>query len=308
MSATEPSLEIVDAGTRPALSLQRAEVWRDWMTPEQFATRNERLWAHDFGRERCKTYGWRVAGELVCAMDTLDVTLGLTTGDDDWSEEPAILIASVLTPEANRGKGYAGAMIGEYFRQNPERNAVLYSDIGPPFYERFGFRAFPRFAVERPVGPLADSDARPIKLASFARKLGDLRYNTLLDLEKPGATLLPDAALLDWHLERFRYFAEVAETPFFDRLFWTLDHGEEHLLAFVPHFPQRKLDGLWVEQDCEECLEFASGLAGEWGMTGFRYWTANRLGPNDEEECPMVRVPRLGTEAIYHDVQLCDWW
>lgn len=303
-------LEVLDPKLRPTLATVRAEAWRGWMTPEEFTERNARLNAHELSGKRCQTYVWRAAdGEIVTSMELYEVTLGLTDGLGSWSEEPAVLIASVITPPAHRGNGYASAMIEEYFRRHPEQNSVLYSDIGPRFYERFGFRAVPRFVTELPPGPLADVPARPITIRAFANELADYREDTLLDLEKPGASLLADPMWLDWHIERYRYFAELAGMPFFDRLFWRVEHeDEDHLLAFVPHFPLRRLEGLWVDNTCGDCLAFGAGLASEWGLSGFRFWSPERRRPEDKEECPMLRAPKLGPDAIYHDVQFCDWW
>ena len=302
-------LEILVPAERLSLAAVRAEAWRGWMTTEQFTERNARLNAHELAAERCTTFVWRAeGGEILSSMELFDITLGLTDGRDSWSEDPAVLIASVITSPEHRSKGYAAAMIAAYFDKNPDQNAVLYSDIGPVFYERFGFREAPCFVTEKKTGALSDATARPIGIKTFSRKVGDLRYNTLLDKQKAGATLLPDPSWLDWRIECFRYFAEVANMPFFDRLYWSLDHGEEHLLAFVPNFPERKLEGLFVETDCQECLDFGAGLAGEWGLTGFRYWSSKQITPEDKAMCPMIRVPTLGPDAMYHDVQFCDWW
>jgi len=302
------SLELLEPDSRIALAPVRAAAWAGWMTAEQFAERNVRLYAHELSATRCHAYGWRQDGDIVSSMELYDVRLGISDGRGGWSEEPAVLIASVVTPSEKRGRGYAGAMLEEYFRRNPSQNSVLYSDIGPPFYERFGFRAFPRYSTERAPGELVDSPARPISPEKFTQRLAERRRQLVLAAGVPGAALLPDAQWLDWYVERFRYFAEIADTPFFDRLFWKLDHGGEHLLAFVPHYPLRKLEALWVDTGCDECLAFGAGLAAEWGLTAFRYWSPRRLSPKDKEECPMLRVPRLGTAAVYQNVQFVDWW
>jgi GNAT superfamily N-acetyltransferase len=304
----QPVLEPLERALRGQLSDVQAAEWRGWMTVEQFRKRNERLDHHQFGRRQAQTYLWRhPEGEVLCSMDTLQVMLGLSDGNGVWTEEPAWLIASVVTLPKFRGHGHASAMLQQFFDNDPAANSVLYSDVGPAFYERFGFRATPRFVAVRPAGGVLSTGVQAIGEMDFCERVAERRRQLVLASKVAGGALLPQPLFLDWELERFRYFAEIAGQRLPTELFFALPDG--HCAGFVPHFPQNAVETLWSEPDCGACYAFGAALTAKWGLAHYRYWTARRESPEQKEECPMIRVPRLGDRvAEFLDPQFCDWW
>lgn len=88
----------------------------------------------------------------------------------------ASVLGAIFTPQARRGRGHASAMLraalGEA-RRRDDPIALLFSDIGAGFYERFGFRALPALEhwgrIPREAGPsLADWELRDAEEADLA--------------------------------------------------------------------------------------------------------------------------------------------
>jgi len=57
-------------------------------------------------------------------------------------------IGTVMTPLDQRGKGYASELLRQVIEmcdlEDPVPNLLLFSEIKPSFYERFGFQALPK--------------------------------------------------------------------------------------------------------------------------------------------------------------------
>ena len=131
----------------------RAELWRGVLSVEQYCERTRRLYEHPFGQTRIETLVLKnESAQILTSMDVLHVGLLLKRGGGEPVEERGTLIASVLTSVSERNKGHATRLLTEYFQANPHASGVLYSDIGPPFYERFGFAAWPTRCRRGPRG------------------------------------------------------------------------------------------------------------------------------------------------------------
>lgn len=76
-------------------------------------------------------------------------------------EHRACAIGAVFTPSSHRRKGHAAAMLArviEEARDTGDSPALLFSDIGTPYYEALGFQSLP---AEEAVGTLSRGGARP---------------------------------------------------------------------------------------------------------------------------------------------------
>lgn len=146
-------------------------------------------------------------------------------------------IGSVFCRHEYRGKGYAGRMISELGKklethQQPEGKSgtfsVLYSDIGPKFYAKYGWKAFQSTHIILP--PLDPSEYR--KLQNDWPAVEDLvsedlpKIPTTLYLEEkleklskdrpnvPHVAIQPDFAHFGWHQMREEFLCEVSGRPF----------------------------------------------------------------------------------------------
>jgi hypothetical protein len=98
-----------------------------------------------FGKRRFKTMGLMIDGVLGASLKRYQREL--RCGERLFR---AAGIGAVFTPEAQRGRGYATALIGAFLdaeRAAGTDFAYLFSDIRPSFYERLGFIALPSRAI-----------------------------------------------------------------------------------------------------------------------------------------------------------------
>lgn len=155
--------------------------------------------------------------------------------EDVWAHG----VASVFCPAPFRRKGYAGRMMEEVGRRlagwqngmDGKRVAcsVLYSDIGPTFYARRGWKARESTHVALPAAKAADEDdgvktltsADLDELCAADERLLRARMQRMRGSAKAVVALLPDRATMDWHHAREDFVA-------------TELHGEQgHLPAFM---------------------------------------------------------------------------
>lgn len=118
-----------------------AELWAHGRSYEAYVDDFRSFADSGFGRRRFRTLGLMIDGELVasCKRYQRELRCGERT-------LRAVGIGAVFTPEEQRGRGYATAMLGALL--DDERAAgtglvFLFSDIHPAFYERLGFVRLP---------------------------------------------------------------------------------------------------------------------------------------------------------------------
>jgi GNAT superfamily N-acetyltransferase len=96
----------------------------------------------------------------------------------DGTPAPTVGFGAVFTPEAHRGQGHAATLLQAVMAEERTRGtrlALLFSDIGPEYYERLGFQAIrceigeaPAASGEAPFLPIGDRD--PAELLAFCRE------------------------------------------------------------------------------------------------------------------------------------------
>jgi GNAT superfamily N-acetyltransferase len=269
------------------------------LSADDFALREERLYARPYADSSIVTWGLVAAdGTVPASLDVLDVSLAVA-----GAERSAGLIAFVLADPSRRGQGFGKQLLETIVAREGQRPLVLFSDIGPAFYERFGFQAFPHRSAFLPAGegPLSVMAISPV---AFLEWLCDRRQRAV----RPTTTaFLPSRVYLDWVLTRYRFFAEVHGTPFPTDVTWMgLHNGEDHAMALVPWFQHRRTEALWMVPHCSSCRRSAAAIAHGWGTTAVRFF---ERGPAEgaAAEWPMLRTPN-GETASLTDVQLIDWW
>ena len=80
-------------------------------------------------------------------------------------------IGAVFTPEPERGRGHAAAIVTrmlETAERDGYRAAVLFSEIGAPYYERLGFTAIPRETLTLDVRQKAGAPATLVRAGEDA--------------------------------------------------------------------------------------------------------------------------------------------
>lgn len=122
-----------------------AELWAGDRDFETYVGEFREICASGFGRRRFRTLGFAIDGALVASCKRYQREL--RCGERTYR---AAGIGAVFTPPAERGHGYATAMLGAFL--DAERDAgtdfaFLFADIHPAFYERLGFITLPSRAI-----------------------------------------------------------------------------------------------------------------------------------------------------------------
>lgn len=289
---------------RDQLAPLRAEAWAEGITPEQFAERNRQLYDHPFGGTRIETHVFLdEKGELLSSCDTLDVDFGILDPKGEYVEDRGLLLASVFTPTAKRGKGYASRMLEELFAGQSDKAWCLYSDIEPEFYERFEFLATPISEVTEII-PLEEDrlvEAEPIEMEEAVRGLRQWRSD-LVKGGSPGLALLPDPQWVDWELLKFAYFAETRGKTLSDVCYQIATE----FAIVVPDFVAGDIKTLFATD--ESAARYAvQAVARATGIRKSYSWRMSGL-PSPGASVPMAWSREFPDSRKFLDLQFGDWW
>jgi predicted GNAT family acetyltransferase len=127
-------------------------------------------------------------------------------------------IGSVFCPSEHRGKGYARKMMSllyEELEENPEVHAsTLYSDIGPVFYDRIGWKTMSSKEVVIAVQPTwqVPTNIQPITNKAEIDKLvtqdNILIHEEMLNQAQPAFCVLPTPEKIHWIQRRSQFYCE----------------------------------------------------------------------------------------------------
>ncbi len=245
---------------REILTRLRADEWQDRMGVDRYIGRTRRLHAHPFGQKHLRTYRVLEEGIPVSGVDVLEIPFSVRQKGKMASVRGALFASAVTRPDA-RGKGYFSFLLREVMKHEAFPVWMAFSEIDPAFYKPFGYEKFPTW-IHTGKAEAGHSEGVPLSQADFLNLLRAERESITEESILP----LPDEEYLDWHLERYRYFAEQAGTRLEVPLFWNLRHGNsDHWMLAAPDFIARRLDGLWVH-DCPECRSFLAHHTARLGL------------------------------------------
>jgi len=301
--ATEHDLQTVN--------ILRADPWRGALQVDEFAERELRLQTHPCGRERLVTYVMKNDdGDVISAMDSVQVDL-LIGAADGARTHPADFLLSVVTRADQRGNGFASRMIEKFYEHHGANLGILFSDIGPKFYEQFGFVATPMGVVSRVPGESSGHWLKmgaPLSQEEWIDCVRDTRLKWVKEKGIGACVPLPDDCFLDWRVERYRYYAEVVETAFPSNIYWSIEHkGNRTVICACPDFANSRLDCLWASSVDQTTTAFLAELAAKWKLKVYRLWVPGDDSRANEKECVMLRPVAPFTSLTPLDIQLCDW-
>ncbi|MDE3156474.1 MAG: GNAT family N-acetyltransferase [Acidobacteriota bacterium] len=133
MPATGETLERILDDTYP--------VWGDGLTREAYARFNAAQLKTDWGSAHLQRLALLDGSRLLSSAKRYDFT-----GTLDGRRVKILGIAAVFTPAAERGRGQAKVLIEQMLADAAARGvdlALLFSEIGPRYYEQLGFRVVP---------------------------------------------------------------------------------------------------------------------------------------------------------------------
>jgi len=308
------TLDKATLAEREALAPIRADAWAKDLSKQEFCERNRILYAHPFGKNRIETFLLKnPEKKIVSSMDVLKVKLFFREDETCKTKiSNGFLIASVVTPIQHRRKGYATYLIQEFLKNQKFDIGVLYSDIGPQFYERYDFRKTMVQAREM-VEPFGESSIEPAILSAenWLSRLAEVRKERFETTKGAQVALFPDPEFWDWQLEKYRYFSKLRgdtqlPAPFFEI---KTANGPSYFCV-VKNCLTQTGDVLWFDYACPESLPAIGKVVRSWGLKKIQFWSPHNQGTVLHEENPMAwfrGATKLVSEGFY-DPQLCDWW
>jgi GNAT superfamily N-acetyltransferase len=150
------------------------DLWGGGKDLDTYVARTRALLDSPWGRAHYRfVVGLDDAGAIVTACKRYHLDLHL-----DGTPAPTVGFGAVFTPEAHRGQGHAATLLQAVMAEERTRGtrlALLFTDIGPAYYEKLGFQAIrceigeaPAASGEAPFLPLGDRD--PAELLAFCRE------------------------------------------------------------------------------------------------------------------------------------------
>lgn len=144
LSEADPArLEAILDGTYP--------IWGEGLSRSAYGAWNRGQMATEWGRKHLRRMALINGGTLLASAKRYDFH-AMVGG----RPVPVLGIGAVFTPETQRGRGHARALIDLMIADAVSRQcafALLFSEIGAEYYERAGFRVMPRSLTSFDVTP-----------------------------------------------------------------------------------------------------------------------------------------------------------
>ncbi|KIW99943.1 uncharacterized protein Z518_10871 [Rhinocladiella mackenziei CBS 650.93] len=218
-----------------------ADEWKGPLTLEQYLEREAVLQSVDLTKDGRIT-GWILTSEslpmnpdgtrpIFASCESILVHAYVARAGN-VEKAQAHGIASVYVRPEYRGRGYAGRMMAElgqkleFWQQSndlPNPFSVLYSDIGPKFYSRFGWRVFPSNHIRLTprqqedhgsaripfpaVHDLSVSDLQDIPTVTYIEQ--HLQQMSTANPRIPHVAIRPDLEHFAWHFARDEFQSQV---------------------------------------------------------------------------------------------------
>ena len=160
-------------------------IWGEGLSREAYSRWNRAQLATPWGREHlCRMATVDESGDVLASAKRYDF-VGSAGG-----ERVRILgIGAVFTPEARRGRGHARTLMEMMMSDAARRGctlALLFSEIGPAYYEAMGFQAVPQRRITLEASPVngspamlvrsGDADDLPVMAEISARYAADAAF------------------------------------------------------------------------------------------------------------------------------------
>lgn len=257
-------LGLATASERLARDRLTFEAWGQRLGPSQYLDRERTLRGTDHARLSMHSWVLRLPnGFVVASCETFRLSL-----------QPAgavEVVASVFVERTMRGARMGSRLMAALVAHRREAGLdglVLFSEVGTGLYEQVGFRPLP--APTRRVAACSPTASTPGVLAADALPalfaLRDRRREGRLDLQLT-------EPLVDWHLERARFYARTLGRPLPAGL-GAID-GEVGAL-FVPDFKNGLVRVLEASGppggSLEGVLAAAAGEAARLGLSHVELW------------------------------------
>ena len=198
-------------------------LWNEGLTREAYGQWNQAQLKTSWGRRHLQRFALLDDdGSLLASAKRYRIDIRLD-GRDGWMAG----IGAVFTPPACRGRGHATRlidMLSERERANGALLVSLFSEIGPAFYERLGFRTVP---VDEVTVTVKRQDGAPAMLvrAGEERDLGKLAALHATRAAAARFALRRDPSLFAYALTKKRLLAGLGRPGLRQMEFFVAEEG-----------------------------------------------------------------------------------
>jgi predicted N-acetyltransferase YhbS len=178
--------------------------WGDGLSRRAYGQYNAAQLQTAWGRTHLARVALVEADRLLASAKRYRFTVRL-----DGREMPAIGIGAVFTPPAARGRGHAARLVTqlcEEARADGCALAMLFSEIGPTYYERLGFRVVAHTTSDVTVKTKAGAPAVLVR-AGEERDSASVAETHARRVERYRFGLIPSADLVNYAVSKKRMLA-----------------------------------------------------------------------------------------------------
>jgi GNAT superfamily N-acetyltransferase len=226
IEADETLRDTIQDGTYP--------IWNEGLTRQAYGAWNRGQMRTPWGRRHLQRVALVEAGRLLASAKRylFDATL-------DGSRVSVLGIGAVFTPPELRGRGHARALIDLMIDDARGRGchiALLFSEIGPSYYESLGFRSITRTLARIDV-PRGGARRRPGAPATFVRSGSAADLRAIADLSARYASgasfaLVRSAELIEFGFARRSLLAGLGPAGLRQTEFFVAEEGHQ-AVAYV---------------------------------------------------------------------------
>jgi predicted N-acetyltransferase YhbS len=186
-----PALVAADGALHEHILDQTHAVWSDGLDRARYGQYNKAQLATRWGARHLKRLALLEADQVLASAKRYDLTATL-----DGRVVAVAGIGAVFTPPELRGHGFGQQIVNSILdeaRRDGCGLALLFSEIGTPYYERLGFTAVPLAACELTVGlrsgapaiPMRTGDDRDLRFLAdvHASRGADYRFSLRYDVD-----------------------------------------------------------------------------------------------------------------------------
>ena len=159
--ASGPSLVVADGPLHETILDQTWSLWNDGLTRARYGRYNAAQMRTRWGSRHLSRLALVEGDQVLASAKRYDLTAML-----DGGPVPVVGVGAVFTPPELRGRGYGRAVVGAMLdraREDGAALALLFSEIGPSYYERLGFAPVPLVPCELHVRRSAGAPAIAIR-------------------------------------------------------------------------------------------------------------------------------------------------